>query len=613
MTAISDAPNSSSPNPNYRFAAALFAGLARAGVGHVCISPGSRSTPLSVCAARQPGLRVSVHVDERSAGFFALGLARASGSPVALVCTSGTAAANYLPAVVEASHARVPLVVLTADRPPELRDWDAGQTIDQIKLYGGYVRWFAELPTPDASPWLERVGAGLAARAVAQACGQGGSPGPVHLNCPLREPLDPVGWTGPGPAAEAAAAPRSAVVYERPLPTASPETVEALAALAAPGTRGVIACGPQAWDPELGAQVEKLARAAGWPVIADPASNLRAGPHAGADSPVVASADFLLRSDRFAADHAPDVVLRLGSTPVSKAVRLWLERHPPQELIVVDPFGGTSDPSQLATRVLAVDPASLCASWARAVGPGQRDEWLSSWRRADGRASRALADVFDADDALHEPRAVRELWQALPDDAVLYVSNSMPIRHLDACMPVDARPVRVLANRGANGIDGMVSSALGAAAADVGPTVLLTGDLALVHDLGGLLAGREGRSPGLSLTIVVLDNDGGGIFSFLPIAAHGESVRFEELFRTPHGLDFAHAARLFGAGYARVESVAHYRAALKDAFSQRSSQAGAGAGVGVSIVHVPCDRDASVAQFRTLGAAVARAAEEGLR
>lgn len=575
----------------HAFAERFFAALAEAGVRHVCVSPGSRSTPLALAARREPRLRCSVHVDERSAGFFALGLARASRDPVALVCTSGTAAANYLPAVVEACHSRVPLVVLTADRPPELRDWDAGQTIDQLGLYGGAVRWFAELPVPSADPALQRYARSLGGRAVAEARGQRGAPGPVHLNWPLREPLDPPPRSGgdDGPTPDE----RPALRASRSPATASREQIHELAALARGSRRGVVVCGPLDPGDELADALMRLARRAGWPVLADPASSLRSGAHVGMDSPVVAHGDLLLRDDAFAGAHAPDLVLRLGGTPVSKALRLWLEAAPPQRWIGVDPAGGFSDPSHLASEMLAVAPADLCRRWAALLDEPAEPAWLRSWLGADARAAAAVDAELARDDRLLEPRAVRELCQALPDDALLYVSNSMPIRHLDACLSRGPRRLRVLANRGANGIDGMVSSALGAAAAGVGRTLLLTGDLALLHDLAGLLAGRRHR---LSLTIVVLDNDGGGIFSFLPIASHGEAAHFEELFRTPHGLDLSHAARLFGAAYARVGCLEHLRSALKEALH----------GDGLRIVHVPVDRDASVAQLRSLAAAVSR-------
>lgn len=595
------------PNETYAFAAAFFEELGRAGVRHVCVSPGSRSTPLAALAARQPLLRCWSHVDERSGAFFALGLARATRAPVALVCTSGTAAANFLPAVVESHYARIPLLLLTADRPPELRDWDAGQTIDQLKLFGSHVRWFAELPVPEAGAALLRYARSLACRAVAESRGHAArAAGPVHLNWPLREPLEPApardgasrDWgQGDPSASEGRSLGLSYTTTDYGVVRPAPELVEELRALAVAQPRGVIACGPSDRGAEYASAVTELARAAGWPVLADPASQLRCGAHTASGAPVIANTEFLLRDGAFAEAHAPEVVLRLGATPVSKAFRLWLERRPPAELLVVDPEGGWSDPSHLASRVLAVDPAELCREWASALNDGgaredrESHEWLADFARADASARDALDRELAAEERLLEPRAVRELCDALPDDALLYVSNSMPVRHLDCVLPVSQRRLRVLANRGANGIDGMVSSALGAAAAGVGPVVLLTGDLALIHDLGGLLAARR---HGLRAAIVVLDNDGGGIFSFLPIASYGEEVSFEELFRTPHGLDLRHAAALFGASYERVTSWEHYRAALKDAFSAD----------GLSMIHVPVDRDDSVEHVRTLAAAV---------
>jgi 2-succinyl-5-enolpyruvyl-6-hydroxy-3-cyclohexene-1-carboxylate synthase len=346
-------------------------------------------------------------------------------------------------------------------------------------------------------------------------------------------------------------------------------------------------------DAELCEAVAALARAAGWPVLADPCSQLRAGPHV-AGAPILAAGDLILRDAAFAKAHAPDFVLRIGGSPVSKAYRLWLEARPPEHLVLVDPSGAWNDPSHLATRHLAVDPALLCRRVAVGLAGRRESGWLADFEAAERAASAAIAPGLQEERALFEPRAVRELCTRLPESALLYVSNSMPVRDLDAFMPVAGRGPRVLSNRGANGIDGMVSSALGAAAAGVGPAVLLTGDLALLHDLGGLLAARR---HGLRATIVVLNNDGGGIFSFLPIARHGESVRFEELFATPHGLDLRHAAELAGAAWGRVDSWEDYASALEKSWSHD----------GLSLIEVPVERDANVAHFRSLVAAVSEA------
>ncbi|MDJ0869800.1 MAG: 2-succinyl-5-enolpyruvyl-6-hydroxy-3-cyclohexene-1-carboxylic-acid synthase [Myxococcota bacterium] len=589
------------PNRSVAFATALFEELARAGVRHACICPGSRSTPLVVAAAAQDDLRCWSHLDERSAGFFALGLARAAREPVALVCTSGTAAANFHPAVIEAHYARVPLLVLTADRPPELREWGAGQTVDQLRLFGPHVRWFAEAPVPEPGDAPLRHARALAGRAVAEAVGP--PAGPVHLNLPFREPLEPrpvpADLAEPlTPLASCGRAPRAYAPVHRAAQAPRPDDVARLAASMAACERGVIACGPTDASPDLADTASELARALAWPILAEPTSPLRCGPHR-PDAPVVATGDLLLRDPAFAAAHAPDFVLRLGDTPTSKAQRLWLEGRPPRDLVLVDPDGVWHDPSHLASEVLRVDPVALCAALARRLGPRpvrSASPWLSDFLAADARAAAALAASIDADSALLEARVVRELADALPDDALLYVSNSMPVRDLDAFWPASPRAVRVLCNRGANGIDGMLSSALGAAAARVGPTVLFTGDLALLHDAGALVTARR---LGLPLTVVVVDNGGGGIFSFLPIAECADAALFDAHFRTPHGADLVALCRGAGLEAVRVESREHLRAALKDSLAAASTR----------VLVVPVDAERNVAQFRALAAAAARAAE----
>jgi 2-succinyl-5-enolpyruvyl-6-hydroxy-3-cyclohexene-1-carboxylate synthase len=616
----------SAPNANYAFCAAFFEELARAGVEHVCISPGSRSTPLCVSALREPGLTASSHIDERSAAFFALGLAKASRKPVALVATSGTAPANYFPAIVEAHHARVPLLVLSADRPAELRDWGAGQSIDQLNLYGTHTRWFAEVPLPEADARALHYARALAGRAVGKTLGN--PPGPVQLNWPLREPLAPdpespaPGDWGEGvalaregraqkteaaiepaiePAIEAKQAPPYLAVSASRL-APDERVIAILAERARETSRGVIACGPIDAGDALADAVTRLAARLGWPVLAEPTSQLRAGAHVDS-GPICAGSDLYLRDPGFARNHRPDFVLRIGHSPVSKAFRLWLEAAPPDEFVLVDPGGEVFEPSHLASRLVAADPVLFCRRLGEVLGDvlgdveeenARASDWLRDFERAEDAVRRVLESRVDAESALFEPRATREVCASLDEGAILYVSNSMPIRDLDAFMPAGPRALRVLCNRGANGIDGMVSSALGAAAADVGHVVLLTGDLAFLHDLGGLMAARRLR---LSATIVVLNNDGGGIFSFLPIASHGEDVGFEEFFATPHGLDLEHAAQLFGLGHTRVDSWDALRSALEK--EPRSE--------GVTIVEVPVDRDANLAHFRAIVAEVAAA------
>ncbi len=579
-------------NPAHAASAELFAALADAGVAQVCVCPGSRSAPLAIAAAQTPGLRVWTQIDERAAAFFALGLAKTSRMPVALVCTSGSAAANLLPAVVEARYSGVPLVLLTADRPPELRGVGAGQTIDQTRLFGSHVRWFAEAALPEPGAATLRHFRSLAERALAQALGP--PAGPVHLNLPFREPLEPAGPLAGAAAPEprALAGPR---LERRAAPPAEAE-IDALCRLARERERGVLACGPLDLRPGAAAAIARFAQLAGWPLLADPLSQLRCGAWT-AEAPVIASSDLLLRDADFAARHAAELVLRIGASPTSKALRLWLEGHPPDELVLIDPERERHDPSGLATRVWHCDPELLCAAASeRLAGPPPRrsPHWLASWRRAESQAALALDEAFADDAALLEPNAVRALADELPDGALLVVSNSMAVRELDAFLPASRRALRVLGNRGASGIDGLVSTALGCAAARAGATLLLTGDLAFLHDAGGLLAAHRHA---LSLAVVVLDNDGGGIFSYLPIAAQAERVHFEELFRTPHGLDLAPIAAAYGATAVRIGSLAHLRSALKDALVR----------AGVTLLVVPVDRDRSVEAFRARAAAVAAA------
>ena len=579
---------------------AFFAALVDAGVAHAVVSPGSRSAPLAVAALRAEaaGLRLWPHAEERAAAFFALGLAKAGRGPVALVCTSGTAAANYLPALVEAFFANVPLVAITADRPPELRGWDAGQTIDQQRLYGSHVRWFTELPLPEPGEAALRHARAVARRAVSMALGR--PAGPVHLNWPLREPLSPPAEAAASraPAKHPSGVPPAHAgahaIARTPAPSPTEAEVAWLASLALRCPRGVLAAGPLDPDPLLAESVAAFAAASGWPVLADPASQLRCGPHV-RGAPILASGDLLLRDAGFASAHAPQVVLRFGATPTSRALRSWLEASPPETLVLLDPDARWSDPSHLATHRLAVDPAALLSAAAARLAPRARTDWAGAFARAEAAAQTALARALDRAPELGEARAVRELAELLPEGATLYASNSMPVRDLDAFLPRSERSLRVLVNRGANGIDGLCSSALGAAAAGGGPVVLLAGDLAFLHDLAGLAVAKRF---GLKVLFAVLDNDGGGIFSLLPIAAHAEAVGFERLFRTPHGLPLERAGALFDLPATRARSWAELRAAVKEWL----------AGDGPAIVVLPIDRDANLAQFRALVAEVGSAA-----
>lgn len=586
------------PEAVYAYTGQFFAALAAAGVEHVVVSPGSRSTPLAISAERCPGLRTWIELDERSAGFFALGLGCASGRPAALVCTSGTAAANYLPAVVEAHHARVPLLVLTADRPSELRDFGAGQTIEQAGLYGRHPRWAVEVPIPEAGDGPLRHAAILAARAVERASA---SPaGAVHLNWPLREPLAPPP-NGAGARVEREANRSGQTLrFTRAEPVAAEADVEELVALALGSERGVICAGPIDADARLAAALARFAARAGWPLFADPASQLRCGSWS-AQAPVMDAGDLLARAPGFAAAHAPEAVIRIGDAPVSKAQRLWLERSVPKAVWWLDEGGQWGEPSRQATRTIVGGAASLLERAAErlpeSLAPSRA--FGAAFVEANARARAALAAETAAAEQLSGLGLAAAVAAAAPAGGQLFASNSMPIRLLDLALAVRRAPLRIFCNRGASGIDGVTSTALGVAAASAKPTLLLTGDLAFLHDLSGLLLARREAIP---LVIAVLDDDGGGIFSFLPVAEQGEAVAFDRLFRTPHGLDLARAAALFDLDYERVDAPAALPKALAAALARPR----------VSIVHARVDPAANGAQFRAAIARGCAAVDEGL-
>ena len=554
--------------------------LAASGVRHVCACPGSRSTPLAIKLAEHRAIKLWMHLDERSAGYFGLGLARALREPVGLLATSGTAAANFLPAVVEASLGRVPLVVLTADRPHELRDNGAPQSIDQVHLYGRFVRWFFDLPEPDGRSGQARMVSALAARAVDAATAE--PAGPVHLNWPFREPLVPA------PTRMNADTERLAVRNAQLAPAA--ELVTAMSRDLAASPRGLIVCGPQD-DPYLARSVARLARRRGYPVLADPLSGARHGRHD--RSLVIDAYDAFLRDPAAVARLAPEVVLRIGALPTSKPLQQYLAKFASARQSVVDP-GGWREPLGIASDVLHVDPRLLCEAVSDVLPerPGAT-EWASAWLDINAAARRALGAYLSGVDELFEGKVFAELGDLLPDGSLLFAGNSMPVRDLDSFLAASDRALRCLANRGANGIDGVVSSALGASAAQPGRVVLVIGDISLYHDLNGLLAARQHR---LDLLIVLLNNDGGGIFSFLPQAeALGES--FERLFGTPHGLDFRPLVEGYGGSYERVRDWSEFRAAVGRGLAQR----------GLHVIEVPTERVRNVELHRAAWRAVAEA------
>jgi 2-succinyl-5-enolpyruvyl-6-hydroxy-3-cyclohexene-1-carboxylate synthase len=571
--------------PDHRPLLAAFADeLARCGLRDACTSPGSRCAPLVLALSAERQLRCHSHIDERGAGFFALGLAKASYRPVALTCTSGTALAELLPAVVEAHEARVPLIVLSADRPPELRDTGAGQTIDQLKIFGGFAKWFFEVGTHASTAESLRWMRMLACRAYWTAVQ--GRPGVVHLNFALREPL--VVNVAPEPA-------RAGRPDGRPLVTRSanrvlaPEDAESLARPVRACRRGLVVAGRHERDTALGQAAGAFCARAGWPLLADPLSGARRGEAA------IAHYDALLRDDSFASAARPDLVLRVGDLPTSKPLRAWLAGMPEVPQAVIDAEGAWQDPNMTLCRVFSLEPAAALQTLAAL--PADAD-WLSLWKRADERAAGAIAESLALSTAsLSEPVVASKLGVQLPESSTLFVASSMPVRDIETFWPARADPPRVLCNRGANGIDGTVSSAFGVAAASEGPVVLLIGDVAFAHDLGGLLAGSR---LGLKLTIVLIDNGGGGIFDFLPLADAPlafEAGDYHEHIATPTGLDFAKVAECYGLGHEPVSDIAAFRAALERALAAPHS----------TLIEVKTERSANVELHRRTWDAVSKA------
>ena len=570
-------------NPSTAFGLAFTDELVRCGLREVVLAPGSRSTPLAMAfldAERRREVRLHVRIDERSASFTALGLAKASRRPVAVLCTSGTAAANFHPAVIEADESGIPLLVLTADRPPEMRGTGANQVIDQVKLYGSAVRWFCEAGVPEARPGMVGYWRSLACQAWAQASGRAGAlAGPVHLNLAFREPLVP-GEAGEPDWPE----PLDGRPDGRPWTSfgwsgSSPDELEV------PWTeRGVVVCGDGDYD---AAALVELAERAGWPVLAEPSSGARRGPNA------LSAYQYLLATPEFMTAHRPDLIVSAGRPGLSRPQSALLgsagsagalgsgpaRRH----VVIAQGPGRWADPQRAATDVA---PAIRLSGGPDPAGDSRG--WLGDWRRADSAARSAADAVLDDGDVLTEPRLARDIANHAPAGALFWTGSSLPVRDIDSHLS-PRHDLRILASRGASGIDGTTSAAIGAALAHPGPAFAVIGDLTFLHDAPGLALGPSEPRPDLCL--VVINNDGGGIFSTLEQAAFPAS--FERVFGTPHGAELQHLAAAFGLPYQRLEHPGDLSKVLQ--------------GTGLRIVEARTDRAAGAALRARLRDAAAQA------
>ncbi|QHZ48183.1 2-succinyl-5-enolpyruvyl-6-hydroxy-3-cyclohexene-1-carboxylic-acid synthase [Bacillus sp. NSP9.1] len=562
-------------NPITKYIGNFIDELSLAGVTEAVVCPGSRSTPLAILAAAHPDINVHVHVDERSAGFFALGMAKAKRKPVTLICTSGTAAANFYPAVVEAHYARVPLIVLTADRPHELREVGAPQAIDQQFLFGNFVKYFTDSALPDIHPDMLAYIRSLAGRAAAEAVK---APfGPVHINFPLREPLMPN--LDDEPFTRAKGSRHVSAVSGRA--SADQHELKALSEFISGTEKGVIVCGelPHA---EAIPHILSLSKALGYPILADPLSNLRNGSYS--KETVIDAYDSLLKDEGMKGTLRPKLVIRFGPMPVSKPLFQLLKQNPEIVQIVVDPDGGWRDPTQQGAHMVQAEEREFAAFVEASVSEERPGGWLEQWQFANRRFRHHLRNL-EAEDLTFEGNVYRHLQHYIPENSSLFVGNSMPIRDVDTFFENQDRSFSIFANRGANGIDGVVSTALGIYAATKEPVTLIIGDLSFYHDLNGLLVTK---TLGIPLTVVLVNNDGGGIFSFLPQSA--EETYFEQLFGTPTGLEFEHAARLYGGRYHCPESPAHFKDAYLSAVDRP----------GLDIIEVKTKRDDRVPHHRRM-------------
>lgn len=558
-----------------RYTANFVDELVCSGLRHAVISPGSRSTPLAMLLTEHEQIKEWVLIDERSAAYFALGIAKQTKEPVVIVCTSGTAAANYFPAIVEAYYQRVPLVVLTADRPHELRDVGASQTINQVHMYGDFVKQSWEMAPPEDSENMLHYVRNRAARVMMGA--KADNPGPIHVNFPFREPLTP------DLSLENIWGDKKQTSYNPIYQGEKQLTEHQLKTLANKfqNKRGLIVCGPQVED-TLASSIVALSEALGAPILADPLSQLRTGNHH--KDNMITTYDTIFRSEKLRAKLAPDYIIRFGAMPVSKSYLFFVEEHEAALQIVVENHGDTREPTNHQSEYVFASSVDFCNSLLPYMeSQTDHQQWLTSWQQLEQLAEKELQEVQT--ETLTEGEVIRDLIHVLPNKSILFVANSMPIRDVDTFLQGLENKVTVYANRGTSGIDGTMSSALGVAATTRQHVTLLIGDLSFYHDMNSLLAARHYK---LDITIILINNNGGGIFSFLPQAK--EAKHFEALFGTPLNLDFKHTAALYGATYQKITTKQDYIHCIEDMIHTS----------GINIIEIGTNREENVTWHRKL-------------
>lgn len=559
-----------------RYVAHFVDELAKSGLRNVVISPGSRSTPLAMTMCEHEDIKEWITVDERSAAYFALGMAKQTNHPVALICTSGTAAANYFPAIIEARYNRVPLIILTADRPHELRDIGAPQAIDQVKMFGDHVKWFQEMPLPESSNEMLSFARTVANRSVHIASSV--NSGPVHLNFPFREPLIPDftldnlwGTEDTKPYHQTYNGLKEIMKID----------IEKLLQQLTPKHKGLIVCGPQE-DPALASNITTLAEQWGIPVLADPLSQLRAGRHE--KDFIIENYDAIFRSEQMRKQLKPDFIIRFGAMPVSKFYSFFAEDHKDILYFVVERDEGFRQPTKQPTQFIYADPIQFIRGLINAAHfKSMNKKWLNRWLKINEMSTKHIHSNYSTD--LTEGEAVRGLLDVIPTDSSLYVGNSMAVRDLDTFFMSTNKNIQIFANRGASGIEGMISSALGVAATSNEQVTLLLGDLSFYHDLNGLLIAKQYH---LNITILLVNNNGGGIFSFLPQA--NDPKYFEALFGTPLNIDFNHAVQMYNGIHEIATNVDDLKRKLQKSYQTK----------GITVIEVRTDREENMKWHRKI-------------
>ena len=556
-------------NRNVLWAEIFVKELSLRGVKYASISPGSRNTPLTIAFAKNKKIKTFIHIDERSSGYFALGLAKASGTPVAVVCTSGTATAELYPAIIEAYQQRVPLIVCTADRPPELLDMGANQTINQQNIYKNHIRYFADagLPSPTVKKFQHlRKTAG---KAVFESTIK--SKGPVHLNFPFRKPFEPKTFTDEIDSKILSSVNKKLKsdkdnFYLSDKDISKLSWFKTITRQIKKSKKGLIIVGPENYNPKFLKNCQSLSQKLGYPVLADGTSQLRFGRQP--KDNIITGYDAFLRSNNFVKNHKPDIILQFGRTITSKGLDTYLEKcNAPR--FMINEYGDWFDPSDRSIGSYACKPYLFCEKMLEQIKlNGQHiknNGWLNSFKKAEAVSLTLKNKIVDNSGFPNEGRIINEIIQTVPDNCQIMLSNSMPVRDFDYFASNTNKKIVIFNNRGASGIDGITSTALGIAAAGNKPTILITGDLAFYYDLNGLLSARNYKIP---LVIILINNNGGGIFEILPISNYKEI--FNKYFVVPHNLDFSPFVKAYGGKYKRVKNWKDFNKSLETAFRSKN-------------------------------------------